>query len=126
MSFRNDYMTIRFLEKTVKEMGFDKGVVEAMCKEYKQKIRHANKAMEECPVWHYRSDDIDSGRYCKEVYDWIFTAEEKEEYLSENRWYIPYGDGRDCTGKWFTSYITIIPVPSIGKTIVYHFQNIDL
>lgn len=57
----------------------------------------------------------------KLILPYELTAEEIEEYISEN-WIYIYS-AYDCTGKTFTRDIRCFPIG--GKTIVYHFKGID-
>lgn len=72
--------------------------------------------------WH---GDWDS-RWGKVVIPFEMTKEEEEEFRENNtvRWHNPYDDGRDCTGVWFTNYISFFRVN--GKTIIYHFMSCDV
>lgn len=126
---REDYSIVLAIKEFYKENGKTKQEADKSVKHIVKRIRDTYKIMEEYRSnWDcMRADDWDR-RYKKEVYDWVFTDEDKEEYKEENweHWYNPYNDGRDCTGVWFTSYISIFPLPKVGKTIVYHFQCCDV
>lgn len=126
---REDYLVAKAIREFYKEHGKTKREADEAVKCIVKRIRDTYKIMEEHrSSWDVMHPDDWDRRYKKEVYDWVFTDEDKEEYKEENweHWYNPYGDGRDCTGVWFTSYILIFPLPKVGKTIVYHFQNCDV
>ena len=131
---RRDFEILYTLEKEHKEMGrSDQEIaMRRVVKQLKEGIRNTLRAKEkydrEYPYkWRVYKDYWDS-RYCKIVYDEVFTEEEVKEYIEEEQqhWYNPWDDGRDCTGVWFTSGIYVFPIPAIGKTIVYHMQNCDV
>lgn len=85
-----------------------------------------NKAAE--PEWKACGDSYDEGVYCMYELPGVMTEEEQEEYVAENweHFYDPYGDGRDCTGAWFTTSLRCIPVPEANKTIVIHRKHCDI
>ena len=127
---KTDYEIVCCIRETYKENGKTKREADEAVKHIIKRIRNTRKVYEERDndSWDcMRAEDWDR-RYKKEVYDWVFTEEDKKEYKEENweRWYNPYNDGRDCTGVWFTSYISIFPLPKVGKTIVYDFQCCDV
>lgn len=126
---REDYSIVLAIKEFYKENGKTKQEADKAVKHIVKRIRDTYKIMEEYRNdWDVMNPDDWDRRYKKEVYDWVFTDEDKEEYKEENweHWYNPYNDGRDCTGVWFTSYISIFPLPKVGKTIVYHFQSCDV
>ena len=133
-NLRKDYRVLHELEKYYKEMNEDdqKIAMGRVVKELKEGIRNTLREREkyerEDPYkWKSYKEYWDS-RYCKIVYDGVFTSEDITEYKREEwqHWYNPYGDGRDCTGVWFTSSIHVFPIPAINKTVVYHFQDCDV
>lgn len=128
---RDEYLIIRKLQEEIEQKKKEIKICEALIKSSKDAIRNTYKEEEYCRKnyiqWQSYADDWDR-RYCKEEYDWEFTEEEVKEYIEENweHWYNPWGDGRDCTGVWFTSHISVFPIKGMNKTIVYHFQNCDV
>ena len=132
-NLRGDYKLLHKLEEDLKTDGklcaiFD----QRMIRELKAGIRNvyrerARYDAEEVYKWKSYRGNWDS-RYCRIEYEGIFTEEEIKEYVDEEwqHWYNPYGDGRDCTGVWFTSFIYVFPIPACNKTVVYHIQNMDV
>ena len=99
---------------------------------YMPRIRELNKEYDrylEEAEWRipfgYSEDSWDSRAM---LYREDYVVTDKEKYIEDTwqHWYNPYNDGRDCTGVWFTSYISVFPLPKLGKTIVYHVQNMDV
>jgi len=126
---REDYLVAKAIREFCKEHGKTKREADEAVKHIVKRIRDTYKIMEEHRnAWDVMSPEDWDRRYKKEVYDWVFTDEDKEGHKEENweHFYNPYNDGRDCTGVWFTSYISIFPLPKAGKTIVYHFQSCDV
>lgn len=105
--------------------------------EEKRRVRHLLRGEdpwgeEEPSPWQdvttaiYGWDNYD--RSCeKAFFEGVHLAEqERKETIEElwEHWYNPWDDGRDCTGVWFTSRISIFDVPN--GTWIYHFKSCDV
>lgn len=127
---RTDYKIILEVKEILTSLEKSKKEIDEACKPIIKRIRNFYKLEEENkPKFPWKSvslEDYDK-MYCKQVYNTVFTKEEIKEFIEKEwcHWYNPYKDGRDCTGTWFTSFIYVFPLPKVGKTIVYHFQNCD-
>lgn len=128
-NLRKDYAILHELENDTE---LDAKLKEFMMKELKIGIRNyyrvrAQQEEENIYKWKSHNDEWDS-RYCRIEYEGVPTEEEIKEYIEDEwwHWYNPYGDGRDCTGVWFTTHIYVFPIPALDKTIVYHFQAMDV
>lgn len=147
-NLRRDYELLHMLEKEHKENGKSdfEIAMRPMVKQLKEGIRNTHRERErwekeEEYKWKSYRDYWDE-RYCKTVYaglpeDWYTEEDEvsspsREEAIKQFiedewcHWYNPYGDGRDCTGVWFTSSIYVFPIPALNITIVYHIQSCDV
>ena len=131
-AMRQEYSWIKLMEQEIERKKKEIAVCEALIKSSKAAIRNTYKLEEQrANEPHWESYNTESGwdsRHKWEVYDFIFTEEDEKEYREEEwwHWYNPYGDGRDCTGVWFTNYISIFRIPEQNKTIVYHSQSMDV
>lgn len=128
---RRDYQLLHMLEQDRSEMGKDPATGR-MVKMLKEGIRNyhrykAKRNEEEVYKWKTYRDNWDSV-YCRIEYEGIPTQEEINQYIEDEwqHWYNPYGDGRDCTGVMFTTRICVFPIPACNKTVVYHFQTMDV
>ena len=129
-SLRKEYSMLRMLEEKVANQKDNIDYFCELIKDSKEAIRNTYRLEKEYanrPHWKTRSDGWDS-RYMREEFDDVWTEEDIKEYKEEEwcHWYNPYGDGRDCTGVWFTTSIFVFPLSQCGKTIVYHFQACDV
>lgn len=129
-ALREEYSMVKLMEEEIEKKKAQIQFLEKQIRNSKAAIRNTYKEQErraEEPQWECRGDEWDS-RHKWEVYDYIFTEEEEKEYKEYEweHWYNPYNDGRDCTGVWFTNYISIFRIPEQNKTIVYHSQSLDV
>lgn len=129
---RKDYLLIRSLKKRNEKLRKEIEVNERIIRDVKTGIRNLRKERERTEkknVYNWKSyKGYWDSRYCRIEYEGIPNEAEIKEYIDEEweRWYNPYGDGRDCTGVWFTTSIHVFPLPKVNKTVVYHIQDCDV
>ena len=126
---RKEYSIIRAFEKEIETRKQEVEAAERFIRYCKETIRNTYKLMDKYdsePQWqsHNSSEYSWEYRYMWEQYDGIWTEEEEQEYREANTWRIcsPY----DCTGQWFTRYISVFRIPALNRTIVYHAQALDV
>ena len=128
-SLKEEYSWIKKMEQEIEQKKKEIALCEALIKSSKAAIRNTYKEQERYakePKWkQYHRNDYDwENRHMWEVYDYLFTEEDEEDYREWNTWEVhsPY----DCTGEWFTHYISIFRIPELNRTIVYHSQGLDV
>ena len=131
-AMRREYLIIKEMEQEIEKLKKEIALCEAMIKSSKAAIRNTYKEQERyAKQHHWQQYNLDpewdwERRHMWEVYDYIFTEEDEQEYREWNTQHVCYYDGRDCTGQWFTQYISIFRIPELNRTIVYHSQGLDV
>lgn len=89
--------------------------------------RNAHDSLLDEEGWRYPNDGWYDSRYKKIKVPFLMTEEEQQEYKDEEweRWYNPWGDGRDCTGVWFTRGIDFIKTGE-NSMVIIHWQGCDI
>ena len=123
-----EYLLIKKMEEEIEQKKKEIECCERLIRMSKDAIRNTYRLEAKYadePQWEsYRDESGWDSRHMWEEYDYLFTEEDEEEYREWNTWRIcsPY----DCTGQWFTRYISFFRIPALNKTIVYHSQGLDV
>ena len=125
---RYDFSVIHMIEEYFRKEGKDKKEGERYTEYFKKRVREAlkeeDRRLEEEDLWNY--NDEGDRRWCKTVFEGIYSDEVMERYRLQEWWHFRYLDGRDCTGQWFTTDIKVFKIKELDRTIVYHIQHKDI
>lgn len=125
---RYDFNCIHMIEEYFRKEGKDKKECERYTESFKKRVREAlkeeDRRLEEEDLWNY--NDEGDRRWCKTVFEGIYSDEVMERYRLQEWWHFRYLDGRDCTGQWFTTDIKVFKIKELDRTIVYHIQHKDI
>ena len=125
---RYDFNCIHMIEEYFRKEGKDKKERERYTESFKKRVREAlkeeDRRLEEEDLWNY--NDEGDRRWCKTVFEGIYSDEVMERYRLQEWWHFRYLDGRDCTGQWFTTDIKVFKIKELDRTIVYHIQHRDI
>ena len=145
---RYDFNCIHMIEEYFRKEGKDKKECERYTESFKKRVREAkdkkecerytesfkkrvrealkeeDRRLEEEDLWNY--NDEGHRRWCKTVFEGIYSDEVMERYRLQEWWHFRYLDGRDCTGQWFTTDIKVFKIKELDRTIVYHIQHRDI
>ena len=125
---RYDFNCIHMIEEYFRKEGKDKKEGERYTESFKKRVREAlkeeDRRLEEEDLWNY--NDEGDRRWCKTVFEGIYSDEVMERYRLQEWWHFRYLDGRDCTGQWFTTDIKVFKIKELDRTIVYHIQHKDI
>ena len=138
---RQKYEDMMWVAKTMRDLGATKQQINECLRDRKREVRSARDYGHDDPletvVWKYGSIGLDNKRHMEDFDDscsrYRFyrvdcVVEDIQEFIDENEtpWYNPWGDGRDCTGVWFTTHMHVVPIPGAGITVVIEHQNVDV
>ena len=90
----------------------------------REALKEEDRRLEEEDLWNY--NDEGDRRWCKTIFEGIYSDEVMERYRLQEWWHFRYLDGRDCTGQWFTTDIKVFKIKELDRTIVYHIQHKDI